>query len=133
MRQTTTGGGSVPLAAEPGSIARMTQGWRDHMLATHLRQVALHKAKASGGSNPPAASTAGKIDIYREGHGYRVTATFKGGGEAWAETRRAAERLAASAGRWWRRHQDNYLAQLACVLDPGDRMPMGWTPPRRRV
>ena len=122
MRQTTTGGGNVPLAAEPDSIARMTQGWRDHMLATHRRQVAIHNKRK-----------AGKIDIYREGHGYRVTATFKGGGEAWAETRRAAERLAASAGRWWRRHQDSYLEQLACVLDPGDRMPMGWTPPRRRV
>ena len=122
MRQTTTGGGSVPLAAEPGSIARMTQGWRDHMLATHLRQVAIHRRRQA----------AGKIDIYREGHGYRVNASFKGGGEAWAHTRRAAERIAASAGRWWRRHQDNYLAHLACVLDPGDRMPRGWTPPRRR-
>ena len=87
---------------------------------------------ADGGSNPPVAATAGKIDIYREGHGYRVNASFKGGGEAWAHTRRAAERIAASAGRWWRRHQDSYLAQLACVLDPGDRMPRGWTPPRRR-
>ena len=47
MRQTTTGGGSVPLAAEPGSIARMTQGWRDHMLATHRRQVAIAKRRAA--------------------------------------------------------------------------------------
>ena len=36
------------------------------------------------------------------------------------DTRRDAERLAASAGRWWRRHQDQYLIDLANVQDdPG--------------
>ena len=28
-----------------GPIARMTQGWRDHMLATHRRQVAIAKRR----------------------------------------------------------------------------------------
>ena len=77
--------------------------------------------------------TAGTINIWRNDVGtYRVCGTFKGGGEAWATTMRAAVRLAMSMSRWWRRHQDSYLAQLACAQDPGDRMPRGWTPPRRR-
>ena len=78
--------------------------------------------------------TAGTINIWRndESGAYRVCGTFKGGGEAWATTMRAAVRLAMSMSRWWRRHQDSYLAQLACAQDPGDRMPRGWTPPRRR-
>ena len=108
---------------KPGDIARMTQRMRGGMLAAHRRQRSF-----------TVADTAGTINVWQDGrHAYRVTATFTGGGVYWAGTRRAAERLAASAGRWWRRHQDQYLADLACVQDPGDGMPRGWQPPRRRV
>ena len=62
-----------------------------------------------------------------------MVGTFSGGGDAGAHTRRAAERLAASAGRWWRRHQEQYLEDLACVQDPGDRLPRAWQPQKRRV
>ena len=88
----------------------------------------------TGRSFPPARDTAGTINVWRvDATGaYRVCGTFKGGGEAYARTIRAACHIALSMSRWWRRHQDSYLAQLACVLDPGDRMPRGWTPPRRR-
>ena len=103
------------------------------MLATHRRQVAIYRRRNGGKSDPAVADTAGTVNVWPEGHGYRVTATFTGGGVAWAHTRRAAERMAASAGRWWRRHQDQYLIDLDSVQDPGDRMPRGWTPPRRRT
>ena len=109
---------------KPGDIARMTRRMRDGMLVTHRRQR----------GDTRVADTAGTIDIRRDGRAaYRVSATFTGGGVYWAGTRRAAERLAASAGRWWRRHQDQYLVDLANVQDPGDRMPRGWQPPRGRV
>ena len=109
---------------KPGDIARMTRRMRDGMLVTHRRQR----------GDTRVADTAGTIDIRRDGRAaYRVSATFTGGGVYWAGTRRDAERIAASAGRWWRRHQDQYLTDLANVQDPGDRMPRGWQPPRRRV
>ena len=99
----------------------MTKRMRGGMLAAHRRQ-----------RGSTVADTAGTINVWQDGrHAYRVTATFTGGGVYWADTRRAAERLAASAGRWWRRHQDQYLIDLA--KDPGDRLPRGWQPPRRRV
>ena len=31
--------------AKPGSIAALTQGWRDHLLATHHRQIRLAEAR----------------------------------------------------------------------------------------
>ena len=48
---------------------------------------------------------------------YRVCGTFIGGGEAYARTIRAAYHIALSMSRWWRRHQDTYLAQLRCCED----------------
>ena len=112
----------MPAKVKPGDIARMTRRMRGGMLAAHRRQR----------GDTRVADTAGTIDIRRDGRvAYRVSATFTGGGVYWAGTRRAAERLAASAGRWWRRHQ--YLVDLANEQDPGDRMPRAWQPPRRRV
>ena len=112
------------MKVKPGDIARMTKRMRDGMVLAHRRQR----------GDTRAADTAGTVNVYRDGrHAYRVTATFTGGGVYWAMSRRAAERLAASAGRWWRRHQDSYLIDLSNVLDPGDRMPTGWIPPRSRV
>ena len=114
----------MPATVKPGDIARMTQRMRGGMLAAHRRQR----------GSFTVADTAGTINVWQDGrHAYRVTATFTGGGVHWATTRRDAERLAASAGRWWRRHQDQYLIDLANVQDPGDRLPRGWQPPRRRV
>ena len=114
----------MAATGKPGDIARMTQRMRGGMRAAHRRQR----------RDTRVADTAGTLDIRRDGRdAYRVTATFTGGGVYWAGTRRAAERLAASAGRWWRRHQDQYLADLANVQDPGDRLPRAWQPPRRRV
>ena len=115
----------MAATVKPGDIARMTRRMRAGMLVAHRRQRR---------DIPRAADTAGTLDIRRDGRdAYRVSATFTGGGVYWAGTRRAAERLAASAGRWWRRHQDQYLTDLAGVQDPGDRMPRAWQPPRRRV
>ena len=83
---------------------------------------------------PEAAATAGTIEIRHcaVNGAFVVRATFRGGGEAWAHTAAAAERIALSARRWWKRHQAQYLADLERVQDPGDAMPRGWTPPRRR-
>lgn len=84
---------------------------------------------------PEAAATAGTIEIRHsvvDGM-FRVCATFRGGGEVdGILTLAAAERIALSARRWWKRRQDQYLEHLACVQDPGDAMPRGWTPPRKR-
>ena len=87
----------------------------------------------TGGSFPPARDTAGTINVWRNATGaYRVCGTFIGGGEAYARTMGAACHIALSMSRWWRRHQDEYLARLRCCEDAGDRLPEGWTPPRRR-
>ena len=80
----------------------------------------------------PRADRGGTIQMFSEHGAFRVVGSFTGGGEAWATTLRAALRVTDSMRRWWTRHQDGYLAQLACCQDPGDRMPCGWTPPRRR-
>ena len=92
-----------------------------------------HIPRPGGPPRTAIASAAGTINIWRrdDGSGYRVVSTFTGGGEAWARTMRGAVRLAMSMSRWWRRHQGAYLARLACVQDPGNRMPRGWTRPRR--
>ncbi|MDE0227299.1 MAG: hypothetical protein OXJ62_00410 [Spirochaetaceae bacterium] len=81
------------------------------------------------------AATAGTLSIHycAVNAMYRVAATFAGGREVdGILTLPAAERIAGSARRWWKRHQDEYLEQLARVEDPDDAMPHGWEPPRRR-
>ena len=63
---------------------------------------------------------------------YRIAGTFPGGGVCWRQTKRGAERVAASMVRWRKRHEDRYVAELGYVLDPGDRMPRGWQAPSDR-
>ena len=38
------------LLPKPGDIAKLTQGWRDHMIATHRKQVAIHEARKAKAS-----------------------------------------------------------------------------------
>lgn len=74
-----------------------------------------------------AAPAAGTIEIRHctTDGAFVVRATFRGGGEAIAPTIDHAERIALSARRWWRRHQDQYLRDVTAGLNP-----RGWTPPR---
>ena len=89
------------------------------------------RSTTTGGGFPPAADTAGTINVRRvDATAYRVCGTFIGGGEAYARTMRAAYHVAMSMSRWWRRHQDEYLKELN-YADAGWQ-PDGWTPPRRR-
>ena len=59
----------------PGSIAKLTQGWREDMLAQHKRVAAIYEAR---GTTAVKRANTGTVTITQYGLCYRIVGTFAG-------------------------------------------------------